>query len=81
LAAVEVFAQAVESLNPEVVEAIEPILDVAQLLALQRIEPLAPFSTFSNDTGIEHDAQMLRDRGAGDREIGGEVADSPLAVC
>jgi len=70
---VQVRAEAAEPAGPEVVELLEPALDVAEALALEPVEALATGAALGDNPEAEHQPLVLRNRRAAHRQRPGEV--------
>src|SRR5436190_1712917 len=71
-------AEPFERTGPEVVQLFQPPVDLDQPVASQRVVALAAVAAFGHDAYGEHEAQVLRHRGAADGKSCREIARPPL---
>src|ERR1700692_4225793 len=60
-----------ETQLPEIAILIEPAVDGAQRLGIELVDAVAALSMFVNEMRLPQEAEVLRDRGTGDRERSG----------
>ena len=71
-------AEASQPIGPEPIDVGEPAFDLVEGRPLEAVVALAPVAAFGHHADVEHQTEVLRDRGAADRQGSGEVADSAL---